>query len=60
VVKEEQPMKSIQRVIAAAVVLALSGCETIENIFEAGMWTGVIAVLVVVGVVAFLISKMRR
>jgi hypothetical protein len=53
-------MKSIQRVIAAAVVLALSGCETIGNIFEAGMWTGVIAVLVVVGVVAYLMSKMRR
>jgi hypothetical protein len=53
-------MHPIKPVIAAVIVLALSGCETIGNIFEAGIWTGVIAVLVVVGVIAFLISKMRR
>ena len=41
-------------------VLAFSaGCELVGQVFEAGVWVGVIVVLVVVGIVGFLISKMR-
>lgn len=39
--------------------LTLSGCAAIEGIFKAGVWTGVIiVVLLVVGVVA-LFSRLR-
>ena len=39
--------------------LMLSGCAAIEGIFKAGVWTGVIiVVLVLVGVVA-LFSRLR-
>ena len=41
-------------------VLPLSGCEAIATIFEAGMWLGVIMVLLVLAVVGFIVSKVRR
>jgi len=37
-----------------------SGCEAIGAIFKAGVWTGVIAVVVVIGLVAFAAMKMGR
>ena len=38
-------------------VLALSGCQVIGDIFKAGVWVGVILVVVVVGLVAWIVSK---
>jgi len=40
-------------------VLALSGCEVIGDIFEAGVWVGVILVLAVIGVIGWIASKTR-
>jgi len=37
-----------------------SGCEAIEGIFKAGFWVGAIAVLIVVGIVAFVAAKVRQ
>jgi hypothetical protein len=42
------------------VVLALAGCETIGNIFEAGVWTGIIGLVVIVAIVLFIVGRMRR
>jgi hypothetical protein len=39
--------------------LTVSGCELAGDIFEAGMWTGIIAVVLVVGIIGFLIAKVR-
>lgn len=39
--------------------LMLGGCELIGNIFQAGMWVGVILVLLVLGGIAFLAGKLR-
>jgi hypothetical protein len=39
------------------IILSLSSCEVIGGIFKAGMWTGIIAVVVVVGLLIFLVSK---
>jgi hypothetical protein len=39
--------------------LTLSGCELAGDIFEAGVWTGLIAVVLVVGIIGFLIAKVR-
>ncbi len=36
----------------------LSSCELVGGIFRAGMWFGIIAVVVVVGLVIFLIAKL--
>jgi hypothetical protein len=42
-----------------AAILA-SGCEAIGTIFKAGVWTGVIAVVVVVGLIAFVVMRAGR
>ena len=41
-------------------VIALSGCELVQGIFQAGMAVGIFLVLLFVGIVVFLISKVRR
>ena len=46
----------------ALLVLAMAsaGCEVVGGIFKAGVWTGGLLVIVVVGLVLFLVMKMRR
>jgi len=39
--------------------LLLGGCEVVGGIFKAGVWVGMIAVVLVVFVVGFLIAKLR-
>lgn len=40
--------------------LTLTGCEAIATIFEAGVWVGIIIVLVVLGLIGFVVSRVRR
>ncbi len=45
---------------ASALILSgmlFSGCQAIGDIFKAGMWSGIVIVILVVGVVLYLISK---
>jgi hypothetical protein len=53
-------MRLLQVLVTLFATLALAGCEVIGTIFEAGMWVGVILVLVIVGIVGFVISRFRR
>ncbi len=46
--------------IVLLAVVALPGCEVVEGIFKAGMAVGILLVVFVVGLVFFLVSKMRR
>ena len=48
--------------LIGVVVLALSvsACEAIGTIFEAGIWVGVMMVVVVLAIVAFIAAKLRR
>ena len=39
--------------------MTLTGCEVIGGIFKAGMWTGVIAIVLVLVVVGFVAAKIR-
>jgi hypothetical protein len=39
------------------IALSLSSCELVGDIFEAGVWVGVIAVVGVIALVFFLISR---
>jgi hypothetical protein len=36
-----------------------SGCELVGDIFQAGVWVGVIMVAVVVGLILLLVTKAR-
>ena len=50
----------LRAIMVALLALSVSGCEAIGAIFEAGVWVGVILVVIVVAVVGFIASKMRR
>ena len=52
-----QTFVRLMAVIAAAI--SLQACEVIGDIFQAGMAVGIFLVLLFVGVVIFLISKVR-
>ena len=43
-----------------AVAMTLSSCEVIGDIFKAGIWAGIILVVLVVAVILWLVRKMRR
>lgn len=39
--------------------MTFAGCEVIGTIFEAGVWVGVILVVLVIGLVVWLFSKRK-
>ena len=43
-----------------AMVMMLSSCELIGDIFQAGMWVGVIIVVGIIALLFWIISKFRR
>jgi hypothetical protein len=54
-------MKNVQypSTVLLLFALGLSGCDLIGDIFAAGVWVGVIAVVLVVGLIVWLVSKSR-
>jgi hypothetical protein len=50
-------MKRFQSLLLLSFPVALTGCEAIADIFKAGVWTGVILVIGVIGVIIWLISR---
>jgi len=41
-------------------ITALSGCEVIGDIFKAGVWVGILLVVVVVALILWVVGKMRK
>jgi hypothetical protein len=52
-------MQRIYSLTALLVVTLLSSCELIGDIFKAGAYTGIIAVVVVIAVIIWIISRFR-
>jgi FtsH-binding integral membrane protein len=46
--------------LLAAMVVSLTSCQAIGDIFKAGMWVGIIVVVVIIAVVLWLIGKVRK
>jgi cytosine/uracil/thiamine/allantoin permease len=44
-------------VLIAFLCSTLSSCELVEGIFKAGVWSGVIIVVVVVAIIIWILSK---
>ena len=44
--------------LVALLATLLSSCAAIEGIFKAGMWTGIIAVVIVVALLIWIASKL--
>lgn len=43
-----------------ALALSSAGCALVEGVFKAGLWVGIILVLIVVGLVVLLLRKIGR
>jgi len=39
--------------------MALAGCEIVGDIFIAGIWTGVILVILVIGLIVWLLTRSK-
>jgi hypothetical protein len=53
-------MRGLLLLLIVLIGLTSSGCELIGDIFQAGMWTGIIIIVLIVVVIGFLVGKMRR
>lgn len=53
-------MRGLLLLLVVLVGLTSSGCELIGDIFQAGMWTGIIIIVLIVVAIGFLVGKMRR
>lgn len=53
-------MKQFTYGILALITILLSSCEIIGGIFKAGVWTGILVVVIVVGLIIWLIGRARR
>ena len=53
-------MKALQLPLTLVLTLLLTGCELIGDIFKAGVWTGVIIVLLVIAGIGFLVAKLFK
>jgi heme/copper-type cytochrome/quinol oxidase subunit 4 len=53
-------MKQLTYSMLAFMAMALAGCEIIGGIFKAGVWTGILLVVIVVALIIWLISRARR
>ena len=52
--------RMVPALLTVVIVTMTSGCEAIGAIFKAGVWTGVIAVVVLIGLVTFVAMKIGR
>lgn len=53
-------MKKLPYLFGILMMLSLTSCELAGDIFEAGIWTGVLAVGAVIALVIWLISRSRK
>ena len=51
-------MRNILYPVLAFITISLSSCELVGDIFKAGVWVGVLAVVAVVGLIIYLISRL--
>ena len=50
----------VNLIIAFLLTFVMSSCDVIGGIFEAGMWTGLIGVVLLIIVVFWIFNKIRR
>jgi hypothetical protein len=46
-------------VLLVLAAVSMTGCEAIAGIFKAGVWTGVVMVVILIALVGFVASKVR-
>ena len=58
IIQQKVIMKKYSFLPLLALLLSLSSCEVVGGIFKAGVWSGVILIVVVVGLVIFILAKL--
>lgn len=56
-------MKKYNGILLAAlffIITTMSSCAAIEGIFKAGVWVGVLVVVLIVGIIFWIIGKARK
>jgi uncharacterized membrane protein YtjA (UPF0391 family) len=53
-------MKKLNLLFLLTAIIAMSGCSVIGGIFKAGAAVGIIAVIVVIGIIIWIISMFRK
>ncbi len=43
--------------LSSLAIFVLPGCSAIAGIFKAGVWTGLILVAIVIGIILFIVSR---
>jgi len=46
-------------VLSLISAVSLTGCEVIGDIFKAGVWTGVLLVVLVIGIIVWLVTRSK-
>jgi hypothetical protein len=46
-------------VLLIVAAMSVSGCAAIAGIFKAGMWTGVVMVVILIAIVGFIATRIR-
>lgn len=47
-------------ILLVAMVVTLSSCELVGDIFEAGFWAAIIVVVIVIAIIVWLFNRFRR
>ena len=46
-------------VLLVLAAVSMTGCEAIAGIFKAGVWTGVVMIVVLIAIVGFVATRIR-
>ena len=46
--------------LIAFFIISLQSCQALGDVFKAGMWSGVVIVVLIIGVVLYIIAKGNR
>ena len=52
-------MRRLRVAVPVLAAIPLAGCELVGDIFQAGMWVGVIAVVLVIAIVGAIATRLR-
>ncbi|MES2431860.1 MAG: phosphatidate cytidylyltransferase [Bacteroidota bacterium] len=53
-------MKQSFYLLLGFLLVTLSSCEAIADIFKAGVWSGIIIVVIIVGLIFWLIGRAKK
>ena len=48
---------TLKYLILFFLIIFLQSCQAIGDVFKAGMWSGIVIVVLIIGVILYLISK---